>query len=259
MVARGLAGESLCRRQWVLTRFSNEACSLKAATPCQVENWLIRLSVSPRTANTYFADLKAFYKWAELAGEIKKNPTRNLYRKKVPQGRPRPIDTAQLSDALKLARPRTRAFLALAAFQGLRCCEIAGLWAEDVVGDTLLIVRAGKGGKERTLPLNPDARAALVCSGLPASGPVFLNHFGRPYTPQTVSREINTYLHSIGIEATAHQLRHWFGTETYAESKDLRLTQELMGHSSPAVTAIYVRHNVADSASVVATLSKKVA
>jgi len=38
---------------------------------------------------------------------------------------------------------------------------------------------------------------------------------------------------------TAHQLRHWFGTNLYAQSHDIRITQEMLGHASSATTAIY--------------------
>jgi site-specific recombinase XerC len=47
------------------------------------------------------------------------------------------------------------------------------------------------------------------------------------------------FFHSIGIDATAHQLRHWFATSTYATSGDLLVVQNLLGHSSPTTTAVY--------------------
>lgn len=54
-----------------------------------------------------------------------------------------------------------------------------------------------------------------------------------------MSRTISLYLTSIDVDATAHQYRHWFGTRTYALCRDIRVVQELMGHSSPSTTAIY--------------------
>lgn len=47
------------------------------------------------------------------------------------------------------------------------------------------------------------------------------------------------FLASLGIDATAHHLRHWFGTKTYEACRDLRVVQELMGHASPVTTAGY--------------------
>jgi integrase len=54
-----------------------------------------------------------------------------------------------------------------------------------------------------------------------------------------VSREMSVYLSSIEVHATAHQLRHWFATKAYRESRDIRVVQELLGHASPTTTAIY--------------------
>ena len=61
---------------------------------------------------------------------------------------------------------------------------------------------------------------------------------------------------ACGIQASAHQLRHWFATEVYEKSgNDLRLTQELLGHASPATTAIYTKWSQAKAMEVVAQLA----
>ena len=61
-----------------------------------------------------------------------------------------------------------------------------------------------------------------------------------PVTPHLVSKLCNEYLHDIGIDDTLHSLRHWFATSVYVSSgRDLRATQELLGHESPASTQIY--------------------
>jgi integrase/recombinase XerC len=150
-----------------------------------------------------------------------------------------------------------RAMLLLAAFAGLRCQEIAGLERDDVIeAKDLLRVRHGKGQKERVLPLHPDVMAALRALPMPQTGPLFLRPSGAAHTPVTVSEAMRDYLRRIcGIDATAHQLRHWFATEVYASSKDIRVTQELLGHSNPATTARYVAFSRVDAAAAVGSLS----
>jgi integrase len=69
-----------------------------------------------------------------------------------------------------------------------------------------------------------------------------------------MSKTISDYFAELGIAATAHQLRHWFGTGIYAASHDIRLTQELLGHQSPNTTAIYVAWAAVDAAPAVASL-----
>ena len=77
---------------------------------------------------------------------------------------------------------------------------------------------------------------------------------GGRHTPVTVSVAIRSYFDELGIEASAHQLRHWFGTGIYAVTHDIRLTQELLGHQSPDTTAIYVAWAAVDAAPAVAAL-----
>jgi len=62
----------------------------------------------------------------------------------------------------------------------------------------------------------------------------------RPIQPHYVSDKINRYLHGRGISATAHQLRHWFGTELYRRTLDLKLVGEMMGHVKVETTSLYV-------------------
>jgi site-specific recombinase XerC len=52
------------------------------------------------------------------------------------------------------------------------------------------------------------------------------------------SVKFNQFLREAGVGATAHQLRHLFGSTTYANTRDLRTVQELLGHASPETTAI---------------------
>jgi integrase len=62
---------------------------------------------------------------------------------------------------------------------------------------------------------------------------------------------INLYLHSLGIASNAHSLRHWFACHVYRTNQDLLLTQKLLGHSTPAVTAVYAASDPAAAAPTV--------
>jgi site-specific recombinase XerC len=65
---------------------------------------------------------------------------------------------------------------------------------------------------------------------------------------------VNAFLRDCGIAATLHQLRHWFGTETYATDRDLRLVQELLGHRSVQSTQGYADWNRSAAVSTVQKL-----
>jgi integrase/recombinase XerC len=58
----------------------------------------------------------------------------------------------------------------------------------------------------------------------------------------------------MGINATAHQLRHWIGTEIYSATHDIRVTQELLGHSDPSTTAGYIAYSHVAAAAAVGSL-----
>jgi len=66
---------------------------------------------------------------------------------------------------------------------------------------------------------------------------------------------ISRYLRDLGIDATAHRARHWFATEVYAQGHDIRVTQELLGHSDPSTTAGYVAYSHVDAAAAVGALA----
>lgn len=168
------------------------------------------------------------------------DPTARIARPRVDRRLPRPIGGPDLRAAMAAAGPMLRAWLTLGALQGFRCKEIAGLRVEDLVldGDPLLVVSCPKGHRQRSVPLHPDVVAALDAYGLPRSGFVFLNG-GVRFTPYQVSRVGNRFLRTVGVAATMHQLRHWFGTSTYRATKDLLLVQNLLGHASPVTTAVY--------------------
>ena len=184
--------------------------------------------------------LSCFYDWAEDMGYLSENPARRIARPRLRRQLPRPMTDDDLALALGIADPQMRCFLLLGSLQGLRCQEIAGLDRDDVIENEMLLqITMGKGGNERMLPLHQSVLTALRGLPLPASGPLFKLPQGGRCHPYNVSHEINLYLHSLGIEATAHQLRHAFASNVYRVSQDLRLTQELMGHQSPLTTAIY--------------------
>lgn len=146
-----------------------------------------------------------------------------------------------------------RAWLTLAAFGGLRCAEIATLDRAGLSPSAMRI--KGKGGHERIVPLHPQVVEALAACSLARSGPVFRRDGGTPFTPKEISRRSALFFEALGYPGvTLHQLRHNFGTRTYRYSRNLRATQELLGHADPATTAGYAAVGADDLASVVAAL-----
>jgi integrase/recombinase XerC len=252
----GRAKPTVHHRRVVLTYLAANV-DVAAATEADIEGWLARRPLSAASRSSYLSCAKGFFRWAVRHELVKSDPTVDMARPRVPRRLPRPIPDRDLAQALELAPDaRMRAWLCLAAFQGLRCMEIAGLCAEDVLFDAEppMLRIFGKGSKERMVPLATQTGTALRIFGVPSRGTLFPNRFGRPYLPATVTQYISGYLRSIGVDCTAHQGRHWFGSSLYKRTRDLRFVQEVLGHTSPTTTAIYTAFAPGPGAAVIRDL-----
>lgn len=235
-----------------LRRLERTVGPLRTATEEQIQAWWETLAVSAGSRSAYAAHVSSFYRWLVRQARLRDDdPTERLIRPRIHRGLPRPIAESRLNRAINTASPPLNTWLALAGYMGLRAHEIASLHGEDLRGDRLL-VRDGKGGKQRIVPLHPEVSKLL--DGSPRFGAVFVNANGGELTANVVSQRTNRYLHSLGYPETIHQARHLFGTKVYRISRDLRLTQELMGHASPITTAGYAAWNSEAAASVIAQL-----
>lgn len=220
----------------------------------QAIGWWVKLHLSPAARAVELSSIRSYCQWAIRHGHIAEDPTRLLDRPRMPRRVPRPIDDALLFRAIAGAPRDVRAILTLAAFCGLRACEVAALDWSDVRRETLLL--NGKGAKQRVVPLHPIARNALDALTGKHRGPVITRRdlsLGA-VPPYTICAYANRYLHSIGIEETLHQLRHRYATIVYQLSRDIRLTQSLLGHSSPTTTAQYAAWDTTQAAVVIAAL-----
>lgn len=229
---RNLLQGTLDVRRRNLRKFIREV-GFHEATEQKIIIWLSR-DISAKTRNGLLSHLNAFYKWAIQNDLLEYNPAEKISKPRMHPKHPRPMPENDICLAVDKATPKMKCWLLLGAYAGCRCQEIAGIEREDIFIETArLHIVHGKGDKERWVPLHPDILIALQELPMSVAGPLWNE------TPSSVSRKINNYLHGLGIKSTAHTLRHWFATNAYRSSKDLRLTQELMGHSSPQTTAVY--------------------
>lgn len=244
---RGIGEATIDKRRQRLLVLAEYLCprSVLEATAEDIEQMLDGRSIGPKTRYIYLSDYSVFFRAMVGDGLATTDPTEGIVRPRQRTGLPRPISDEDLHHAIQTATPTIAAALTLAAYQGLRAMEIAHLQREDVLDSNepaVLYVSQGKGGKDRVLPLHPEVMPALGRAGLPTSGSVLQRPRGGGYPAADLSRAVNHHLRSCDIDATLHQVRHWFGTKAYQASRDLRLVQALLGHSSPTTTAIYAQY-----------------
>lgn len=237
---RNCSPRTVRARKEILHRIDTDLpYGLERATSDELKAWIFRDDWSPATRQTYYGAAAGFFVWASnpYDAHLDFNPMDLLPRPSAPRGLPRPVTDAQLRKILTSAVDPYRTWSLLAAYAGLRCIEIAGLHREHVTEDNLHVVR-GKGGRPGMLPTHPAIWAAL--QDLPP-GPIAYTKLGTPASAAYVSIQTSLYFaRSLSLRGvTLHRLRHWYGTMLYRNTKDIRRTQELMRHASPATTAIY--------------------
>lgn len=221
--------------------------TLTTAGRLDVEAFLGR-DLAPESRRAYRGHLRGFYTWAVTEEFVHADPTAKLPAVRVPRGLPRPVPDEDLAKAVGNADPRMRAWLLLMALAGLRCLEVAGLRPSDVsVTDDgpLLYLRECKGGGTGVVPAHPALMAALIA--LPVRNGLWWD-----CTPRHVSSMVGLHLRAVGVNATAHRLRHSAGTAFYRASNfDLLATAQLLRHESVQSTQIYARVDPSRPAQVV--------
>ncbi len=227
-----------------------------AATLDDLRAYLNR-GLGPGTVAVEVAHLRGFYRWACLEGLIVADPTLRLDRPKRPPAQPRPISSQDLAAVLTVANDHIRPMLYLAAYAGLRACEIAPLRGEHIIlrdDPPMLIVSEGKGGVAGAVPISPILEPVLA--NLPRRGWCFPRLDGKPghLSRSRVCQLCNGLLHGIGIDATLHQLRHFFITEVYRATHDIRVAQKLARHASSRTTDGYTYISDLDTVAAVAKI-----
>ncbi|MFC6323328.1 site-specific tyrosine recombinase XerD [Companilactobacillus baiquanensis] len=208
-----------------------------------------------------FSALKKFYQWLELTDKIQSNPMNELDAPKKGSHLPVVLSMKEVDSLIEspdVSTPlgvRDRAIFEVMYATGLRVSELVNLSMDDLHLDLGLIKTLGKGDKERLLPIGDTAikwmnkyfeetRTKLV-EKYGAQKEVFLNFRGKKLTRQSIWRMIKKYIQKVGIkkDVTPHTLRHSFATNLLENGADLRVVQELLGHSDISTTQIYTHIN----------------
>ncbi len=240
---------------------SGEEIDQRAITTDHIRSYLSEAmkSLSRATVQRRLFAIKAFFRWREtMAGAP--SPARALRSPRTQRRLPAILpedDVRRLIEAdsedITPAALRDRAILETLYSSGLRVSELTGLnWRDidDEVG--MVLVRSGKGNKDRVVPIGEPALDALKAwrRAMPKAweldGPVITNLRGGRLTPRAVenilARRIVTA--GLGTSITPHGLRHCFATHLLDSGADLRSIQEMLGHASLATTQRYTHVSV---------------
>jgi integrase/recombinase XerC len=234
-----------------------------------LRSWLSALA-STGAARTTLARrtsaVKTFTAWATRRGLIASDPAARLQVPKSRRTLPAVLRQDQALDAMAAAKSgaqqgdplalRDQLIVELLYASGIRVSELCGLDIDDVDMSRRLLRVLGKGNKQRTVPFGAPALAAVdawLSDGRPAlataaSGPaLLLGARGRRLDPRQARTVVHQTMAAVdgAPDIGPHGLRHSAATHLLEGGADLRVVQELLGHSSLATTQLYTHVTVA--------------
>ena len=270
-VERGLSAHTIAAyrrdlgtyREWLVAEGIGDTAEV---TPAVIDRFIgERASAEPPPASTSLARLQSsvrgWHRFLAREGIEVDDPSARLRPPKAPQRLPKALTIEQVERLLSAPSDeeplgiRDRALLELLYATGARVSEAIDLDVDDLAHGDVLRLR-GKGSKERIGPLGSYARTAVdayltrVRPGLAmkgrASARLFLGARGAPLSRQSAWLVIRAAAEraQITTDVSPHTLRHSFATHLLQGGADVRVVQELLGHSSVATTQIYTHVSV---------------
>lgn len=214
--------------------------------------------LAPASVARHVASLKMFFRFLVLDGQLDRSSAALLHRPSLWERIPSVLSERQVNELLSAPKPgdklflRDRALLEILYATGARASEAARLRLGDVHMEDRFCRCLGKGNKERLVPFSPRAKKALE-DYLAVERPslvehsstdrLFVSRTGRPIDRVDLWKIVKKYARRVGITAplSPHTFRHSFATHLLAQGADLRVIQELLGHSSISTTQHYLR------------------
>ena len=250
-----------------VTAFIAWAGGFGIAGPQDVDKSIVRRYLAELTTEQYArrtvtrktAALRRYFSWCRRRGLISTDPSASV-RAQGGAGRlPRVLDRAELdhllepdtadprlADTPRWVRERDDALLEVLYGSGVRVSELCGLSVDDLDLAAEATFVWGKGSKQRRVPLSQPAVAALrlwlasrptaVTADADDVAALFFNRRGKRLTPRDVRRVLDD---RSNAPTHPHALRHTFATHLLDGGADLRVVQELLGHSDVATTQRY--------------------
>jgi len=221
---------------------------------------------SPVTRNRKLYSIRSFFKYLAKNDVLKNNPTLSIEASKT-ETRSEPIymkldDARRYIDSINnynsINRVRDLAIVKLFLYAGLRVSELVNLDIENIDFENKSIKFFGKGNKERILPLHDDVinvigdylreRDLISIKYKEDEDALFISRHGRRISVRSIQMLVKKYAKAAGIKnsskITPHKLRHTFASLLYYQTKDIKILQELLGHSNISTTQIYTHTDI---------------
>ncbi len=229
--------------------------NLKHLKKENIQEYLRNQNKSSKTKARYLTTINNFYKYLINNNIIKENPCEGIKMPKIEKKLPEYLTIEEVDNLLDIRTStaydqRNKAMLEVLYATGMRISELCNLTTSNLFLEDKLIKVMGKGSKERLIPINDIAidflnnylkfgRNELL--GTTSCEYVFISSRHTKITRQAFFKYIKKICQEKGInkKISPHILRHSFATHLLSNGADLRIVQELLGHSDISTTQIY--------------------
>ena len=206
--------------------------------------------LAPTSVIRKVASLRGFFKWATSSGILEKNPAATLEQPKTPQRLPKVVSVKEIDEMLhNNLTPLEHVMMELLYSCGLRVSELVNLKLNDIDLSSKYIRCFGKGSKERIIPIGEQAKAMLK-EYFPTRDLLIKkynlttkNLLIKDNCHFVTRQDVYNFIHAQGKlihkNISPHTLRHSFATHLLENGADLRVVQELLGHSDVSTTQLY--------------------
>lgn len=250
---KGLSQNTIDAYRRDLYDFASNVEDLETVDRTAINNYIRFLKerkLAPTSVIRKVASLRGFFKWTSSMNILEKNPASTLEQPKVPQRLPKVVSIKEIEDILKIDLTELQTVMVELLYScGLRVSELVNLKINDIDLNSKYVRCFGKGSKERIIPVGGKAIDALK-KYLPyrelilkkynlSSKKLLVNDLGRFINRQDVYNLIHACGKKIHKNISPHTLRHSFATHLLENGADLRVVQELLGHSDVSTTQLY--------------------
>lgn len=253
-IEKGLSENTSLAYRRDITSFA-DFCDTEIAniTKLHVNSFILYLrdeNLTQSSISRKISALKSFFKWACANQYIKNNPISFIEQAKLPKHLPKVLSMNDIINISKLDLSTTeKVIIELLYSCGLRVSELCNLKINNINLKAQHIICIGKGSKERLIPFGDYAKKILI-SYLEYRENIKINPDtdtkkllitadGRNLNRQDIYRLIHSIGKTIHKEISPHTLRHTFATHLLDNGADLRIVQELLGHSDVSTTQLY--------------------
>ena len=250
---KGLSQNTIDAYRRDLSDFAQGIEDIKSISRMTINSYVRTLrerKLAPTSVIRKVASLRGFFKWATSSGILDKNPAATLEQPKTPQRLPKIVSVKEIDEMLhNNLTPLEHVIMELLYSCGLRVSELVNLKINDIDLSSKYVRCFGKGSKERIIPIGEQAKF-VIKEFLPTRD-FLIKKFGLTTKNLLIKdngkfvtrQDIYSFIHNQGKlihkNISPHTLRHSFATHLLENGADLRVVQELLGHSDVSTTQLY--------------------